>query len=356
MTNAKKLHFKKGYESHIENCIGKHTMPLGLVQNLLVNGLFANGFYNIPLSTTEGALVASYNRGAKAITESGGANAICVEENVQRCPVFKFKNVNEAFEFSMWVESLFTEFKELTETKSRFAKLKNIKTTLEGNHCFVTFSFTTGDASGQNMTTFCTEAYCNYIVNNSPTKIENWYIEGNFSGDKKASHQCFLQTRGKKVIADIEIPNKIVREVLKTTPQNMVNYWIASISGSLQSGSIGSSGHYANGLAALFIATGQDVACVSESAVGITRMEITPENNLYVSVTLPNLMVGTVGGGTSLLSAKNNLEIMNCEGENKAKIFAEVATALVLAGEISIAAALSAGHFVNAHQTLGRKK
>ncbi|MFY7810587.1 MAG: hydroxymethylglutaryl-CoA reductase [Flavobacterium sp.] len=356
MTTSKKTHYLKGFEGHIENCIGVTQIPLGLVKKLQVNGLNANGFYDIPLSTTEGALVASYSRGAKAITESGGAQVICVEENVQRCPVFKFKNVNHAYEFSKWIEGLFSEFEEITKQKSRFAKLKNFKTTLEGNLCYVTFNFSTGDASGQNMTTFCTESFCFYIIENSLINIENWYIDGNFSGDKKATHQSFIETRGKRVIADVVLPKDIVNNLLRTTPQNMVNYWIASISGSLQSGSIGANGHYANGLAALFIATGQDVACVAESAIGITRMQLTDENDLYVSVTLPNLMVGTVGGGTSLSSQKSNLEIMNCAGENKAKEFAEVATALLLAGEISITAAISGGHFVRAHQLFGRKK
>ena len=136
----------------------------------------------------------------------------------------------------------------------------------------------------------------------------------------------------------------------------MSQYWKSSTIGTMQSGSIGAQGHYANGLAALFLATGQDVACISEAAVGITRMEKTDKGDLYASVTLPNLIVGTVGGGTGLPTQRQCLELMDCYGTGKAKKFAEICGALVLAGELSIAAALSAGHFTEAHKKFGRKK
>jgi hydroxymethylglutaryl-CoA reductase (NADPH) len=219
----------------------------------------------------------------------------------------------------------------------------------------MTFSYHPGDASGQNMVTICTDAICKYIVEHAPVKPNTWYVEGNFSGDKKATAMSFMHTRGKKVTAEIEISNEIVDAVLKTTPAKMAEYWQASTIGTIQTGSIGAQGHYANGLAALFIATGQDAACVSEASVGITRMEVT-SNGLYASVTLPNLIVGTVGGGTGLATQRECLELMDCFGAGKARKFAEVCAAVVLSGELSIAAALSVGHFTSAHQKLGRKK
>lgn len=166
----------------------------------------------------------------------------------------------------------------------------------------------------------------------------------------------FMNVRGKKVTAEIELPRAIVEGVLKTTPEKMAEYWQSSTVGTIQTGSIGAQGHYANGLAALFIATGQDAACVSEASVGITRMERTEEGNLYAAVTLPNLIVGTVGGGTGLPTQRECLELMGCYGNGKARKFAEICAALVLSGELSIAAALSIGHFTSAHQSLGRKK
>jgi hydroxymethylglutaryl-CoA reductase (NADPH) len=206
------------------------------------------------------------------------------------------------------------------------------------------------------MVTFCTNAICHYIIENAPVKPLFWFIESNYSGDKKATALAFSNVRGKKVTAEITLPEKIVSEVLKTTPEARSDYWRSSTVGTIQSGSIGAQGHYANGLAALFLATGQDVACISEAAVGITRMEVTAAGDLYASVTLPNLIVGTVGGGTALPTQKECLELMDCYGAGKARKFAEICGALVLAGELSIAAALSAGHFSSAHKKFGRKK
>lgn len=161
--------------------------------------------------------------------------------------------------------------------------------------------------------------------------------------------------RGKKVTAEVVIPKEIVQGVLKTTPRAMAQYWQTSTIGVIQSGAIGAQGHFANGLAALFLATGQDVACISEAAVGITRMELTASDDLYASVTLPNLIVGTVGGGTSLPTQRECLELMGCYGAGNARKYAELCGALVLSGELSIAAALSAGHFASAHKKFGRK-
>jgi hydroxymethylglutaryl-CoA reductase (NADPH) len=231
-----------------------------------------------------------------------------------------------------------------------------VKANIEGNQLILTFEFYTGDAAGQNMSTLCTEEICKYIIKKTPVIPLLWYIESNYSGDKKATALSFTQVRGKKVCAEIYLPEKIVKSVLKTTSKAMENYWRSSTIGVIQSGSIGAQGHYANGLAALFIATGQDAACVAEAAVGITRMECQTDGSLYASVTLPNLVVGTVGGGTSLATQKECLELMDCYGEGKAVKLAEICGALVLAGELSIAAAIAAGHFSDAHKKLGRKK
>ena len=164
----------------------------------------------------------------------------------------------------------------------------------------------------------------------------------------------FTAVRGKKVTAECIITHKVLEDVLKTTAQSVAKYWLASTVSVIQTGSIGAQGHFANGLAALFMATGQDVACVSEAAVGVTRMEVVNDHDLYVSVTLPNLIVGTVGGGTKFPTQQECLKILDCEGSGKARKFAEVCAALLLCGELSIAAALAEGHFTSAHQRLGR--
>jgi hydroxymethylglutaryl-CoA reductase (NADPH) len=353
---------KKGFtqpqqlEGNIENYIGMSLVPTGIIGPLRITGSAANGNFYIPLSTTEGALIASYHRGAKACYLAGGATSICLVEGVQRSPVFKFTNLGELGTFLMWIFEQLDEFRKITEQTSRFAKLVEMKSNIEGNHLILTFEYHTGDAAGQNMVTLCTDAICHYIVEQAPVKPLFWFIESNYSGDKKATALSFSNVRGKKVTTEITLAQKIVNEVLKTTPQAMSEYWRSSTIGTIQSGSIGAQGHYANGLTALFLATGQDVACIAEAAVGITRMEVTASGDLYASVTLPNLIVGTVGGGTGLPTQKECLELMDCYGAGKARKFAEICGALVLAGELSIAAALSAGHFSSAHKKFGRKK
>lgn len=343
------------FQGNIENYIGMSQVPTGIIGPVKVVGSAARGDFYVPLATSEGALVASYQRGAKACYLAGGATSICLIEGVQRSPVFKFKDLADLGVFIVWVIQQLEIFKTITSQTSRYAKLMDMKSNIEGNHLILTFEYKTGDASGQNMVTICTEAICQYIIGHAPIQPEFWFVEGNYSGDKKATALSFTDVRGKKVTAEILIPESIVNEVLKTTPRAMAAYWLSSTLGVIQSGAIGAQGHYANGLAALFIATGQDVACVSEASIGITRLEETTDGSLYASVTMPNLIVGTVGGGTSLPTQKECLELMDCYGEGNSKKYAEICGAVILAGEISIAAALSAGHFTSAHRKFGRK-
>ncbi|WP_417611706.1 hydroxymethylglutaryl-CoA reductase [Owenweeksia hongkongensis] len=346
----------ENYKGSIENYIGMAQIPLGLAGPLLVNGAHAHGDFYIPLATTEGALVASYNRGMKACRLSGGITSLCIAEGIQRSPSFKFKNIGEAGLFVKWTYDHLEDFNRITKESSNFAKLNDIKTNLEGNTVILTFEYSTGDASGQNMVTFCTDNICQYILKEFSIKPQQWYIESNFSGDKKATAVSFSTYRGKKVTAEALLPKKVVEEVLKSTPKAVADYWQTSTLGVVQSGAIGAQGHIANGLTALFIACGQDVACVAESSVGITRMEVSAEGDLYVSLMLPSIMAGTIGGGTGLGTQKECLQMMDCYGAGKAKKFAEICGALALAGEVSIAAAMSSGHFSIAHQNLGRKK
>lgn len=342
-------------EGNIENYIGMTAVPTGVIGPVLVAGIDAHGEFYVPLATSEGALVASFHRGAKACYLAGGASAVCTNEAVQRCPTFKFANLAALGEFLAWLFPNIDGFSDIVAQNSRYAKLLDVKANIEGNHLTLVFDYQTGDASGQNMVTLCTDAICRYMLEHSPVKPLSWYIEGNFSGDKKATAVSFTHVRGKKVTAEIVLPQHVVTEVLKTTPLVMADYWRTSTIGAIQSGAIGAQGHYANGLAALFLATGQDVACVAEAATGITRMECDASGDLYASITLPNLIVGTVGGGTGLPTQRECLEMMDCYGPGKANKFAEICAAVLLAGELSIAAALAAGHFSAAHKNLGRK-
>jgi hydroxymethylglutaryl-CoA reductase (NADPH) len=341
------------YRDNIENMIGTVKVPVGIAGPLRVNGLHAAGDYYVPLATTEGALVASYARGSFVVTRAGGAAAAMLSEGMIRSPGFAFRSLLEAGTFAVWAVEHFAELKAVAETTTRHGKLVEAAPHIEGDHVYLLCRYTTGDAAGQNMVTIATEVLCRHACEHAPVKPEYWFVEANFSGDKKASALAFVGRRGRTASATVELDRDLVAQCLHTTPERMHDYWRMSALGGVMSGTIGVQGHYANGLAALYLATGQDVACVAESAVGVTRMELRGDV-LFVAVTLPSLVLGTVGGGTKLPSQSAGLRLMGLEGAGKAPALAEVAAALCLAGEISIIGALAAGHFTRAHRKLAR--
>ncbi|MGO8673425.1 MAG: hydroxymethylglutaryl-CoA reductase [Capsulimonadaceae bacterium] len=344
------------YKQNIENFIGTVKVPVGVAGPLRVNGLYAKGDFYVPLATTEAALVASYHRGAQLLSECGGCRAVLLSEGVSRTPGFAFESLVEAGKFAVWIIDQVEALRERAETTTRHGKLQDFKIHIEGNHVYLNFEFTTGDAAGQNMVTIATAAICEYIEANSPVPVKYHFLEANMSGDKKASAQSFQTVRGKKVTAEATLSAELVAARLRTTPERMCSYWRMSALGGVMSGTIGVQGHYANGLAALYIACGQDAACVAESAVGVTRFEVDEAGALYAAVTLPNLMVGTVGGGTSLPSQRACLDILGLAGADHAQAFAEVCAAVTLAGELSIIGAFCSGDFARAHERLARAR
>jgi len=342
------------YEHNIENFVGTTKIPVGIAGPLRVRGLFAQGDFYVPLATTEATLVASYTRGCTLITEVGGASAMLLNEGVSRSPGFAFSSFEELGRFIAWFLGQQEQIKRAAEGTTRFGKLIDTQISVEGNHVYVILAFTTGDAAGQNMAAIATDSAVAWILAHTPVKPRAVYIEANFSGDKKASAQSLQSVRGKKVTAEVTIPAELVKSRLHTSTESMVECARFGTFGGILSGTMGAQGHYANGLAALFIASGQDAACVAEAAIGTTRMEMTPTGGLYVAVTLPNLIMGTMGGGTKLPSQKACLEIMGMAGPGHARALAEIAAALCLAGEISIVGAISAGEFTRAHARLAR--
>ena len=345
----------EAYERNIENFIGTVQVPVGIAGPLRVNGIFAHGDFHVPLATTEAALVASYHRGACLITAAGGASSALVNESLNRSPAFAFETLADSGRFLQWVLTQLDRFREIVAESSRHARLLEVGATGEGNHIYLNLEFTTGDAAGQNMVTLATQKVCDFMLEHSPVQPRRAYVEGNLSGDKKASAQAFNGLRGKKVIAEVKLPGALVERNLHATPKEMEDYWRMSAMGGVLSGTIGVQGHFANGLAALFIACGQDPACVAECAVGVTRFEVCDDGALYAAVTLPSLMVGTVGGGTALPTQRACLELLGLAGDGKSGALAEVAGALILAGELSIIGAMAAGHFARAHERRARK-
>lgn len=341
------------YSANIENYIGTVKVPVGVVGPLRVNGINAAGDYFVPLATTEAALIASYARGADITSRVGGISSAVVSEGVLRTPAFGFANMVESGGFISWVAENAEKLKVAAEATTRFGKLVAIEPFMDSDTVFLICRYTTGDAAGQNMVTVATQAMCTYIVQNPPIKPKHWFVEANFSGDKKASYLGLHTGRGRKVTASVTIPNAIIRRFLHTEPEALFAYGRVAGLGAVLSGQLGAQAHYANGLAALYIATGQDAACVAESAIGFTRME-PRDDAIFFSATMPNILVGSVGGGTALPSQNAGLAIMGLQGAGKAAALAEVTAALCLCGEISIIAAMAAGHFARAHEKLAR--
>jgi hydroxymethylglutaryl-CoA reductase (NADPH) len=342
------------YQNNIENCIGTVKLPVGLAGPLRVRGMFASGDFYVPLATTEAALVASYSRGAQVITEAGGCVSILLHEGMRRTPGFSFKTVKDAGLFAIWCIDQRQALSDTAASTTRHGELMDLGIAIEGNHVYLILDYTTGDASGQNMVTIATQAICEHIVMNAPIEPDFFCVEANLAGDKKATAHSFVTVRGKKVTAEVTLPAELVKARLNSTPKQMEKYWRISSLGAVQSGSIGMQGHFANALTALYIACGQDPACVAESSVGITRFELTEDGALYAAVTLPSIVVGTVGGGTGLPTQRACLDILGMAGEGKARGLAELCGALALAGEISIAAALCSGDFTRAHNKRAR--
>ena len=342
------------YSHNIEGYLGTVNIPVGIAGPIRICGASGTHDYSVPLATTEAALVASYNRDARLVSSAGGCHVRVVDEGVSRTPMFAFTNVVEAVRFAEFVAANRDRMTDIVPQITRFGLLKSVRTIIEGNHVYVDLRYTTGDAAGQNMVTFASDAICQSLFESSPVTPRYWFLEANLSGDKKAASQSLADVRGKRVVADVIVPGSLIERVLHTTPVRMTEYWSAGAVGGVMSGTTGIQGHFANGLAALYLACGQDVACVAESATGVTRMEVTDEGDLYTSVTLPNIIVGTVGGGTGLPSARACLDILGLSGPGKSEALAEVCAGIVLAGELSIIGAFCSGDFAAAHRSLSR--
>jgi hydroxymethylglutaryl-CoA reductase (NADPH) len=339
---------------NIENPIGAAQIPLGVAGPLRIDGMHANGTFYVPLATTEGALVRSYERGMAALTRAGGATTQLYADENQVAPVFCFDDVSDAYEFSQRVLEDLERIRTVAESTTRHGKLLRLECHPVGREVIVNFSYHTSDAHGMNMIVKATEQACKWIMEHSVAR--RFYIFSGFSSEKRASGSLLSGGKGKKVTAGALLPREIVKSYLHTTPAELFDMWRHTVLGHMQANVIGYNGHYANGLAAIFIACGQDVANIANSAVGITNFEVTEDRGLYASVTLPSLTVATVGGGTGLGTSRECLEMLGCAGSGCAAKFAEIVAATILAGELSMGSAIASNEFVEAHETLGRNR
>jgi hydroxymethylglutaryl-CoA reductase (NADPH) len=353
------LDFEELVGRNIENPIGAVQIPVGIVGPLRVEGEYAKGVFYVPMATTEGALVASVNRGAKAITLSGGAKTRIVYDGMTRAPLFWTPSVEEAVKLVQWVREHFDEVRREAESTTRHGKLRDIQVFFTGNLVWLRFVYDTGDAMGMNMATIATDKAAEYIVSNFPGKARLVAVSGNMCTDKKPALINQLLGRGKTVIAEALIKRDVALKVLKAPPEEIdyVNK-AKNLLGTARAGSPSLNAHFANIVAAIFLATGQDAAQIVESSMGYTWTEVR-DGDLYISVTLPSLEVGTVGGGTRLPTQREALSIMGVAGGGdppgtNAKKFAEIVAATVLAGELNLLAALAANELARAHRLLGR--
>jgi len=339
---------------NIEHFTGVVQMPVGFAGPLLVNGEHAQGEFYVPLATTEGTLVASYNRGMRLTREAGGVTTTVVDDAMQRAPVFKFPSAREARDFGEWVKANFAGIKAAAETTTRSGKLRDIEQYPAGRMLYLRFNYTTGDAAGQNMCGKATLAACHWILEQQGPI---WYsLSGNMDTDKKHSAVNAMHCRGKKVIAEITLPRAVLEGLMRVTPERLFAQRLTSQLGSLIAGAVYNTVHPANGIASKFIATGQDEANVAEAHAGFTYAEITPEGDYYYSVTLPALIVASYGGGTGLPTQRECLEVLGCYGTGKVRKLAEIVAATVLCGELSLAAAVVSEEWVSSHEDLGRNR
>lgn len=347
------LDMERASARNIENPIGTIQLPVGVAGPLKINGDYCKREVYVPLATSEGALVASINRGASTITASGGVNAHVISDIMTRAPVIKTSSATDALKIKQWFIDNFQELKEIAESTTSHGKLLKIDPILiVGTYVYPRFVYSTGDSMGMNMVTIASEKILDKLA--EETTGRHIAVSGNVCVDKKPAAINMIEGRGKSIVADILIPEEIVNKKLKTTAEAIEEVNIAkNLIGSAAAGSMAYNAHYTNMVAAIFLATGQDAAHAVEGSLGITTAE-NRNGDLYFSVNLPDVPVATVGGGTSLETAHEGLDILGVAGSNKAREFGEIVAATVLAGELSLVGALAAGHLARAHQELGR--
>ncbi len=340
---------------NVENFSGVAQVPIGVAGPLRINGEHAQGDFYVPLATTEGTLVASYNRGMRLLSECGGVKTTVVDDHMQRAPAFIFDDALAAREFGAWVEEHDEEIRAAAEATTRSGKLTYIGQYQIGPLRYLRVNYTTGDAAGQNMTGKATLAACEWIKEHYPGGAD-YVLSGAIDTDKKHSHINMLLTRGKRVVAEAVIKNDVLQRLMGVDTKTIFDYRQIGMVGGFMAGASYNGAHAANGLTAMFIATGQDVANISESHAGVTYSRLLDNGDYYWSVTLTSLIVATHGGGTGLPTQRECLELLGCYGKGKVRKLAEICAATVLAGDTSLTGAILAGHWVTSHDRLGRNR
>ena len=333
---------------NIENLVGAAHVPLGVAGPIRVNGGHAQGSYYVPFATTEGTLVSTYQYGMRAITEAGGANAHVLADSLDITPCFELASARDAIAFSHWLNDHLDELRGVAAETTAHGRLVELHTHVFGRRVFARFVFTTGDAMGMNMVNIAVDQVCRHAI--EVTRCERYYLRCNYSSDKKPAAINLFRPYGKEVAIDCTLPASVVETYLGVSTRELLAFVAAGRLGAMQAGALGMNAHFANGLAAIFLACGQDVAQVVNASIGFIDTELVGKDDLYVFARLPNLVVGTVGGGTKLPTQNECLALLDCDGDGKARKFAEIVAATLVGGELAIAAALANGRFIEAHR------
>ncbi|MDH5399408.1 MAG: phosphotransferase [Cyclobacteriaceae bacterium] len=344
---------------NIESFIGSTEIPVGIVGPLLFNNPQEQELAYCVAATLEGALVASMNRGARAISKSGGFSAEVFWQRMHRAPMFFFENNEEALIFKNFVEASFKPLKKTAEKYSNHARLIEIEALCHDHVVHLKFIYTTGDAAGQNMITTCTWHtvlhLLDYFYEEKGLRPVDFVIEGNGSSDKKVSQYSIQSGRGIRVSSTCFLKEEVIQRILRTSAEKIYQCFLPSKGLAKRDGMMGYNINVANTIAAIFAATGQDLGSLHESSVGFLDVKL-EEDGLRLELLLPNLVIGTVGGGTHLPKQSEALEIMGCKGSGKVHRFAQLIAGFALSLEISTYAAIVSGEFARAHEVLGRNK
>ena len=336
----------------IENHIGFMKIPMAIAGPAVIDGQYAKGEFPIPLCTIEGSLAASMNRGLYASSLCGGMKVKHFRQELSRSPIFIFDDLKKSIEFQGWITKHNEEIIKAAQSTTKYGKVLRIDQHAIQNYVLLDFILDTGNAAGQNMVTLATNVACEYIRKETGHKF---FLDSNLASDKKASSRNMILGRGHGVIAETHISKSVMSRVLNVDPDFVIENWTYFPIVSAMAGTLGNAIHASNALTAIYLATGQDTACVAENSVGHFTVEKV-DDGITWRLTLPSMTVGTVGGGTRLNLQQQNLKLLGCDsGEHSSRKLAEIIAAAALGLEISLGSAIMSHTWTSAHMKYGRK-
>ena len=336
----------------IENHIGFMKIPMALAGPAVIDGQYARGEFPIPLCTIEGSLAASMNRGLYASSLCGGIKVKHFRQELSRSPIFIFDDLTKSIQFQSWISKHNDEIIKAAQSTTKYGKVLRIDQHAIQNYVLLDFILDTGNAAGQNMVTLATNVACEYIQQETGNKF---FLDSNLASDKKASSRNMILGRGHGVIAETHISKSVMSRVLNVDPDFVIENWTYFPIVSAMAGTLGNAIHASNALTAIYLATGQDTACVAENSVGHFTVEKV-DDGITWRLTLPSMTVGTVGGGTRLNQQQQNLKLLGCDsGKHSSRKLAEIIAAAALGLEISLGSAIMSHTWTSAHMKYGRK-